>query len=95
MGSTVTLQELLAARDSRAARQRELLAQYGRPVVSFCMNIAGPVKQSPVICRGFREGQERLAAPWVRRGSRSSSARSGPPLQGARPSGSWTARCGN
>lgn len=26
------------------------------------MNIAGPVKQSPVICRGFREGQERLAA---------------------------------
>ena len=62
MGSTVTLQELLAARDSRAARQRELLAQYGRPVVSFCMNIAGPVKQSPVICRGFREGQERLAA---------------------------------
>ena len=62
MGSTVTLQELLAARDSRAARQRELLAQYGRPVVSFCMNIAGPVKQSPVTCRGFREGQERLAA---------------------------------
>lgn len=62
MGGTITLQELLAARDSRAARQRELLAQYGCPVVSFCMNIAGPVKQSPAICRGFREGQERLSA---------------------------------
>ena len=54
--------ELLEARERRAARQRELLEQYRRPVISLCMNIAGPVKRSPVICRGFREGQARLSA---------------------------------
>ena len=62
MERTVELMELLEARERRAARQRELLEQYRRPVISLCMNIAGPVKRSPVICRGFREGQARLSA---------------------------------
>ena len=62
MEHEVGLTELLAARDRRAARQKELLERFKGPVISFCMNIAGPVKTSPVIRRGFREGQERLAS---------------------------------
>lgn len=52
----VTLQEMLDARDRRAEAQRRLLAQYARPLISFTMNIPGPVKDSPLIRRGFREG---------------------------------------
>lgn len=57
---TVTLEQMLKARDRRAHRQRELLAQHGLPLVSFTMNIAGPVKNSPLIRRGFRLGERKL-----------------------------------
>ena len=52
----VTLQEVLDARDRRAEEQRRLLALHGLPVLSFTMNIPGPVKDSPLIRRGFDEG---------------------------------------
>ena len=57
---TVTLEQMLEARERRARRQQELLAQYGLPLVSFTMNIAGPVKNSPLIRRGFRLGERTL-----------------------------------
>lgn len=60
MEQEVTLIEMLDMRESRAARQRELLEQYRVPLISFSMNIAGPVKNSPVIRRGFQEGMFRL-----------------------------------
>lgn len=56
MAKTVELWQVLAARERRAARQRELLAQYRRPLVWFTMNIAGPVKTTPLIRRGFEAG---------------------------------------
>ncbi len=56
----VELTQMLAARDRRAERQRELLAQYLLPLVSFTMNIAGPVKNSPSIRRGFEMGRDLL-----------------------------------
>lgn len=56
----VTLMEMLDARERRAARQRELLEQFGQTMVCFSMNIAGPVKNSPLIRRGFRLGKELL-----------------------------------
>lgn len=56
MEQTVELWQMLEARDRRAARQKELLARYRRPLVWFTMNIAGPVKTSPLIRRGFRSG---------------------------------------
>ena len=56
MPQTVELSQMLLARESRAARQRELLAQYGKPLVWFTMNIAGPVKTSRLIRRGFDTG---------------------------------------
>ena len=41
---TVTLEEMLAARDTRAARQSALLARFGCPLLCLTMNIPGPVK---------------------------------------------------
>ena len=52
----VTLQEVLDARDRRAEAQRQLLQQHARPLISFTMNIPGPVKDSPMIRRAFDEG---------------------------------------
>lgn len=60
MEHAVTLMEMLDARDARAMRQQLLLEEYSLPVISFCLNIAGPVKNSPVLRRAFREGLERL-----------------------------------
>ena len=56
----ITLPEMLEARERRAARQRELLDQYKLPLASFGMNIAGPVKNSPLIRQGFLLGEKRL-----------------------------------
>lgn len=52
----VTLLQMLNARELRAERQRELIGQFGRPIVSFSMNIPGPVKDSGLIRRGFQAG---------------------------------------
>lgn len=58
----VTLQEVLAAREARAASQRLLLEQFGRPLVGLNMNIAGPVKRSGLIDFAFWEALEALRA---------------------------------
>lgn len=52
----VTLEQMLEAREQRAWRLFSLNKQWGLPMVSFSMNIPGPVKVSPLIRRGFREG---------------------------------------
>ncbi len=56
----VTLSQMLQAREHRAFRQLQLSRELGLPLVSFSMNIPGPVKNSPLIRRGFRAGQEAL-----------------------------------
>lgn len=56
MTMEVSLQEILDAREDRAREQQRLLAEYGVTLVCFTMNIAGPIKVSPLILRGFREG---------------------------------------
>lgn len=48
--------QMLEAREVRARRQQELLEEYGLPLISFTMNIAGPVKTSPLIERAFDAG---------------------------------------
>ncbi len=54
----VSLIQMLDAREKRAQRQRELLTQYQKPLLCFTMNIAGPVKNSPLIRKGFLAGME-------------------------------------
>lgn len=56
----VSLMEMLDARERRAQRQMQLLQQYGTPLICFTMNIAGPVKNSPLIHRGFCLGKRLL-----------------------------------
>ena len=52
----VTLTEILDAREMRAFMQKELIEAYKLPLVCFTMNIAGPVKVTPLIERAFNEG---------------------------------------
>ena len=56
----ITLQDILAARENRAAKQKELLQRYRKPLICFTMNIAGPVKHSPDIAWGFMLGNRWL-----------------------------------
>ena len=53
MEQEVSLIQMLDARERRVWHQQELLGAYGKPLVCFTMNIAGPVKDSPLIRRGF------------------------------------------
>lgn len=62
MEREVTLTEMLEAREARVRAQEGLRERYGAPVISFTLNIAGPVKNSPLIRRAFRWGQEQLRA---------------------------------
>ena len=56
------LYDVMAAREQRASTQQELLRRFQTTLISFSMNIPGPVKDSPLIRRGFREGKRLLAA---------------------------------
>ena len=56
MEHQVTLPEILQARERRACLQKKLLAKYRTPLISFTMNIAGPIKNSPQIQQGFQLG---------------------------------------
>ncbi len=55
-GEEVTLEEMLACRDRRAIKQTEYLNQYHNTLISFCMNIPGPVKTNKQIKKGFDSG---------------------------------------
>lgn len=60
MEREVTLMEVLEAREARVRRQEAMRERYGAPLVSFTMNIAGPVKDSALIRRAFRAGIRQL-----------------------------------
>ena len=52
----VTLNQILNSREERAEKQKNTLNRFHSPLISFTMNIAGPVKTSPLIERAFFEG---------------------------------------
>ena len=56
----VSLEQMLEAREQRAFRQMGMIRTYHRPIVSFSMNIPGPIKDSPLIRRGFDAGVQAL-----------------------------------
>ncbi len=56
----MTLPQILLAREERAARQQQVMEKWKTPIVSFTMNIPGPVKNAPLIRRSFRHGLARL-----------------------------------
>lgn len=56
----VSLDDILAARDRRVEKQQALLAQYGKPLICFTMNIPGPEKFNKDIAIGFSVGNQLL-----------------------------------
>lgn len=61
----VSLQEILAARERRAEKQRRLLSEYGCPLLCFTMNIAGPIKCDKQILWGFALGNRWIEAQFA------------------------------
>lgn len=57
MEHEVTLLEMLDARERRVYTQQRLLQKYPYTLISFTMNIAGPIKNSPLILEGFSIGK--------------------------------------
>lgn len=57
---SVTLADVLSARERRAELQKKLIAEYKATVISFTMNVAGPVKNTPLIERAFEYGFQKL-----------------------------------
>ena len=55
-----SLQDILAAREARVRRQEALLQERGGVLLCLTMNIAGPVKNSPLIRAGFHMGHALL-----------------------------------
>ena len=56
----VSVMDILAARDARAATQKRLLERFGKPLICFTMNIAGPVKHTDAIEKGYALGKRLL-----------------------------------
>ena len=56
----VSLHEILDARETRVAYQRELIEKYQKPLVCFTMNIPGPIKLDRDISIGFFVGCRQL-----------------------------------
>ena len=63
MITEVTLPEMLEARERRSARQQALLRTYDRTMICFTMNIAGPVKNSSLIRRGYASNRKIASFP--------------------------------
>lgn len=55
-GRKVKLEEMLLARDRRQDIQQQLIEVYHLPVISFTLNIVGPVKVFPLARQTFYEG---------------------------------------
>lgn len=56
----VSLQEMLAARERRCYLQTQLLHQYKKSLISFTLNIPGPVKVLPGVPEAFASGCQRI-----------------------------------
>ena len=70
----VTTADMMCARDRRAAAQQQLLSLHKLPLVSFTLNIPGPVKRTALAELAFNSGLRILRRHWVRRWTSASSA---------------------
>lgn len=59
-GKFVDVTDMTAARDRRRELGQKIIEEYGRPLICFTMNIAGPVKRSMLTDAGFGAGCEAL-----------------------------------
>ncbi|MBR2208076.1 MAG: citrate lyase holo-[Synergistaceae bacterium] len=56
-GNEINLSQMLARREARANEQRNFLEKYHAPLISFSMNIPGPIKTNEKIRAAFYEGK--------------------------------------
>lgn len=56
-GIEISLQQMLARREARAEEQKKFLEKYNAPLISFSMNIPGPIKTNGKIRAAFDEGK--------------------------------------
>lgn len=58
----VTIEDMMVCRERRAAIQQDYLDTCHKTVISFCMNIPGPVKTNADIRRAFDAGFSEISA---------------------------------
>lgn len=63
-GTKIQLKDILSCRDRRAQIQRNYIDKYHCPVISFSMNIPGPIKTTPGIRKAFDIGKWELTT-WI------------------------------
>ena len=56
-GIEVEIDEILDCREKRVAIQNEMIRKYNKPVISFTMNIPGPIKTNNEIKKAFDIGK--------------------------------------
>ncbi|HIT69417.1 MAG TPA: citrate lyase holo-[acyl-carrier protein] synthase [Candidatus Aphodomonas merdavium] len=69
-GDEVTLAQMLAAREARALAQRELRAKHCLPLISFTLNMPGPIKDGTLVRMAFDDGVEQIEAALASEGVR-------------------------
>ena len=59
-GTEIDLEEMLVFREKRVSLQQKLIKDGQMPVISFSMNIPGPIKTNPQIRKAFSLGKRDL-----------------------------------
>ena len=69
-GNTVELQRMLARREARFLEQQTFLQAHHCPLVSFSMNIPGPIKTNSLIRKAFTLGRDLLLSQLEKAGAK-------------------------
>ena len=59
-GNEVNLSQMLARREARSIQQQAFLQAHRSPIISFSMNIPGPIKTNSLIRKAFYLGRDSL-----------------------------------
>ena len=68
-GNTVDLQHILARREARFFQQQTFLEAHHSPLISFSMNIPGPIKTNSLILKAFILGRDMLLSQLEKSGA--------------------------
>ena len=66
-GQEVVLTDMLACRERRVNTQNAYIQKYHCPVISFCMNIPGPIKTNDKIKKAFLSGKKLCSMHYKKR----------------------------
>ena len=68
-GNAVNLSQMLARREARCLEQQEFLQVHHCPLISFTMNIPGPIKTNSLILKAFILGRDMLLSQLEKSGA--------------------------